>query len=396
MLAAMRTSLPSLLLVLSLLPLPALAGGSPEAEPPQGLSSFRLFSALGRIAEHDPAGLGAEAKEAWAWAAGRPSLALWGLPQDAPYLSDGEQKRSVGLELGRALQRVVSYMERAAEARLIPVSFGDLAMAAVVPRSVEEIREAFDAAIDDGLVLDGGLVVPELGGEATVRLVSVEGVDSVSPTLAEQVVSLRLHRFEDPSREALVAVSENRSHPPALAALFEEGGEGLALLDINGQLEREVGLYAERERRGVPEERRRLALDRAIDTILRNGSDSFTLHPREQLELIIRTGIGQRGGPRLAGLWHLHPPGWSESGWLAAAPPSPDDRQIARAHGQFLTIVFRPDGFDLHDLQTPLFGQAPQESEDRVVRYRSEAWGEHFARRHAFVKRVKPDLTTSP
>jgi hypothetical protein len=128
----------------------------------------------------------------------------------------------------------------------------------------------------------------------------------------------------------------------------------------------------------------------AVETILRNGSDSFTLHPREQLETIMAQEWTEG---RLLGLWHLHPPGWSEGGFVAAAPPSPDDRQIARANGQFLTLVFRPDGFDLHDLQTAPLGPVPPESPERLIEYRSETWRAHFAQAHA---RVKALLTTSP
>ena len=158
-----------------------------------------------------------------------------------------------------------------------------------------------------------------------------------------------------------------------------------------------MGLFEQRAQRGVPLERRRRPLEMAVETILRNGSDSFTLHPRDQLEAILEQGGGTAWG-RLVGLWHLHPPGWSETGWVGAAPPSPDDRQVARTTGQFLTIVFHPEGFDLHDLQTRPLGPAPPEDEDRVIRYRSEEWRAHFALSWARARdRVdRETLTTSP
>ena len=348
----------------------AQAGGGSE-RPQDELRHFFLLQGLGRIASHAPAGLGEEASRAHAWMQGRAAPRLE--QGNAPALVDGTDRFELSAELATALARLGDYQALSMEARRLPVSSAELRAAVLEAETVTLVRSLFDRAIDQAILLDGVPVVPELGGDALLS----RGV-------------LELREFQDPTREALRAVAERGQDPEALAALFAEPSESLSLLDETGQPEREVALYREREARGVPEERRRRPFDMAVDTVLRNGSDTFTMHPREQLACVFEHEWHEG---RLVGLWHLHPPGWGPSGWEAAAPPSADDRQLARTTGQFLTLVFRPDGFDLHDLQTPLFGAPPPETEERTVRHRSEAWRAHFATRHAA---WRSRLTTSP
>ncbi len=343
---------------------PALAWAGPEASPPPqaGLDSFFLMQGLSRLAAHDAAGLGLEAGEVSAWAAGRSAVAIH-RTGEGHELWDGSAAKRLSPQLAEALRRLGDYMKLGAATRLNPVMTADLRVMASGPATVARIRELFAQAISEAIVLDGELVVPELGGDAL--LVGRR---------------LELHSFNDPTRVALRAVAERQADPAALAALFAEQSESLSLLDQHGQLEREVALFRERAERGVSLERRRRPFDMAVDTVLRNGSDTFTMHPREQLVSVIEHEWTEG---RLVGLWHLHPPSWSPGGFLAAAPPSPDDRQIARANGQFLTIVFRPDGFDLHDLQSSPFGPAPSATAERLIEYRSEAWRAFFARLYA-------------
>ncbi len=360
MLSGMR--LLACLLLLLLPPTPARAGADGALPPQGGLDSFFLTQGLGRLASQDPAGLGAEAREVSAWAAGRGVLENR-RSGEGYELWDGSAGKPLSPQLGDALRRLRDYMRLSMATRLSPVSTAELRAAVSEPATVARIRELFTRAISEAIELDGERVVPELGGDALLVGAGLE-----------------LRSFEDPTRVALRAVAEDQDDPAALAALFADGSESLSLLDQNGQLEREVSLFRERAERGVPLERRRRPFDMAVDTILRNGSDTFTMHPREQLESLIAHEWTEG---RLVGLWHLHPPSWTETGWAAAAPPSPDDRQIARANGQFVTIVFRPGGFDLHDLQASPLGPAPPATPERLIEYRSEAWRAHFARLHA-------------
>jgi hypothetical protein len=241
----------------------------------------------------------------------------------------------------------------------------------LAPPFVASVRELFDRSLDEAVPLDGDLLAPELGGEAVA-----DG-------------GLRLRRVVDPTREALAALASRRGDPDRLHALFREMPEAIALVDHAGQLERELELWKRRTERGVPLERRRRPLDLAVTTLLRNTADSFTLVPRRQLECI----IAHEWSGRLVGPWHLHPPAWGAEGLAPGEGPSPDDLAIARGVGQFLTIVFRPDGFDVHDLSSPVGGPAPALGPERRIEHRSAAWREHFARRHAEIARR---LTTSP
>jgi len=47
--------------------------------------------------------------------------------------------------------------------------------------------------------------------------------------------------------------------------------------------------------------------------------------------------------------------------------------------GQFLTLVFQPDGFDAYDLEPLARTSQPVLSRARVIRYRSPDWARRFS-----------------
>jgi hypothetical protein len=53
--------------------------------------------------------------------------------------------------------------------------------------------------------------------------------------------------------------------------------------------------------------------------------------------------------------------------------------RIAIEKGQFLTIVFQREGFDVYDLEPLANAGRPELSRARVIRYRSPEWERRFA-----------------
>lgn len=51
---------------------------------------------------------------------------------------------------------------------------------------------------------------------------------------------------------------------------------------------------------------------------------------------------------------------------------------LALEKGQFLTIVFQPDGFDVYDLEPLTSARQAVLSKARVIRYRSPEWARRF------------------
>ena len=77
---------------------------------------------------------------------------------------------------------------------------------------------------------------------------------------------------------------------------------------------------------------------------------------------------------------------------VGAAPPAMDggpsfeDMQNAVTDGQFLTVCFQPDGFDLYDAAALAESGRPDLSRLEVTRYRSPAWLQHFAGLHSALR----------
>ena len=315
---------------------------------------------LARIASLDPASLGMEAGRARDWLG-----ASWttGLRREGSgtllVRSDGATLE-VSPELAAALDRFAQFLKAGERARETPIGPDELRAACLSTEAVARVAEIFERAIAERIRLDDGrLLVPELGGEATL-----DG-------------RLHLHVTEDPTRPLLREIALSASEPEAVGRLLTQHPLEAQLLDENGQLRSEVDLWTARIARGVPEDRRRKGWSAAIRSVLENASDSYVLHPRQQLDLI----VSRDWAGRLVGAWHVHPPVLAPSGLLPGDVPSTDDLGVARATGQFLTIVFRPDGFDVHDLARVAAGSDDPTSAPRFE-HRSEAWRARFEKLH--------------
>jgi hypothetical protein len=81
---------------------------------------------------------------------------------------------------------------------------------------------------------------------------------------------------------------------------------------------------------------------------------------------------------RYVGFWHVHPPRPDGSTYAPGLEPSLEDMVVALEKGQFLTIVFQPDGFDAYDLSPLSAAGRPDLSQARVIRHRSAGWQRRF------------------
>ena len=78
------------------------------------------------------------------------------------------------------------------------------------------------------------------------------------------------------------------------------------------------------------------------------------------------------------GGWHTHAPHDANGEWVGGDVPSFEDMQNATQYGQYLTLSFQPDGFDLYDAEPLADAKRVDLSLLKVIRYRSPAWREHF------------------
>jgi hypothetical protein len=313
------------------------------------MADLFLRQDLARFAKEDPAGLGTESASALAWATERANVTR--KDTEPAVLRWRDETRPMSAELNLALTRMAQYRVASMRARSRPLGRERLVEALASERAAGVIAAVFEESIEQREETGTGFVFLELGGEA-----------ALTP-------HLELRPFRDPSRAVLRQVSEVREAPTRVGLLFEEQPLAMALLDPRGQLMAEVALFATRAERGLSRERRLPPFLRAVDTVLRNAADSFTLVPVQQLECI----IAHDWEADLLGLWHVHPPALGPGRWIEGGAPSPDDREVAAATGQFLTIVFRVDGYDVHDLSARASSEAAG-----TVRYRSEDWRRRF------------------
>ena len=113
---------------------------------------------------------------------------------------------------------------------------------------------------------------------------------------------------------------------------------------------------------------------RALVTVARNAAPTYSLGPEELLALV--TDADWEG--RYVGGWHTHAPHDQNGEWVGGDVPSFEDMQNAIQYGQYLTLSFQPDGFDLYDAEA--LGDAKRVDLKllKVIRYRSAVWREHF------------------
>jgi hypothetical protein len=235
-----------------------------------------------------------------------------------------------------------------------PITPDELEAASLSTHGIAEIARLFEESVESSLTIAGEDVTPELGGEATLH----EG---------------RLRFVEYPSAVHAVVrrMVELRSDPKALLDMLSATAEGRQLLGTTG------GLHAvlfQMTTRPEPTEAQRRAMDQVVASAVAVHFKTWSVDPEMQLGMIRQ----HDWHGRYVGFWHIHPPRPSAAGWAAGIEPSMEDMTAAVEKGQFLTIVFQPDGFDVYDL-SPL-GQlrVTDVSRARVFRHRSGAWEGRF------------------
>jgi hypothetical protein len=216
-------------------------------------------------------------------------------------------------------------------------------------------RSLYERSIAESLIVQGHLVTPELGGEAMLdegRLTFVSYPDPVHPILREMV---RLQQ-----------------EPSKLLECLQSSADGKQVLSGTGGLH--ALLY--RISTNTPTDSERALLQKVVDSAIETHFKTWSADPEIQQRMIRSTEW--RG--RYVGFWHIHPPRTSASGFAEGIEPSVEDMNNAIMLGQFLTLVFQPDGFDAYDLSAVARGRRPDLSRARVIRYRSDDWKSYFER----------------
>ena len=239
-----------------------------------------------------------------------------------------------------------------------PITHAQLESGALSAAAIERIRGIFERAIARGVRIGATWVTPETGGEATIDR-DLHLVDVVDPRWS--------------TVQALVEVSRD---PRAIADLSQKRAAEIAAVDTHGLLK--VALARFRlGTKGSSEE-----VQRALLTVARNAAPTYSFGPEEQLAMI--TGRDWRG--RYVGAWHTHSPHDVGGAFGGGDVPSFEDMRNAVEFGQFLTLSFQPDGFDLYDAE-PL-GEAKRIDLKlvKVIRHRSPEWRAHFQKLHRGVR----------
>ena len=234
-----------------------------------------------------------------------------------------------------------------------PIAPAELDAALLSPAGVESVALLFEASLAAGVTVDGGVVTPELGGEATLdagRLTFVVYPDPVHP-----VVRRMLELKDDPA-----ALLDHLARSPAGEHVLKTSG-GLHAL-----------LYQMTTR--PPQEAQRDALEVVLRNAVATHFKTWTVSPEIQREMIEKHDW--RG--RYVGIWHLHPPRPDGGTYSPGFEPSLEDMTVAAEKGQFLTIVFQRDGFDAYDLAPVAASGRLDVSKARRFSHRSADWERRF------------------
>jgi len=234
-----------------------------------------------------------------------------------------------------------------------PITPAELEAAVLSPAGVRDIAALFDKAIAAGVMVGGGAVTPELGGEATLyrgQLRFVEYPDVLHPVIRRML--------------------DLRSDPKALLDLLTGSVEGQQILSTTGGLH--AHLFQMTTKTSTDDQRR--VLDKILTSAVAVHFKTWTVTPDLQQAMIEQ----HDWQGRYVGFWHIHPPAPTVVGFTQGFEPSMEDMKVAVEKGQFLTIVFQPDGFDVYDLEPLAAARQPVLSKARVIRYRSPDWEKRF------------------
>jgi hypothetical protein len=249
--------------------------------------------------------------------------------------------------------RKQQYLGLAAETLRRPIAHDELRDAFLSPAGVESMRALFERSIAESLDTGGALVTPELGGESTLS----SG-------------RLTLVAYPDPVHPILRGMFERKRDPALLLQFLESTPDGRKVLKGTGGLH--ALLY--QMSRETPTEPQRALLDKVTASAVATYFKTWTADPEIQARMIETTDWSGR----YVGFWHIHPPRLSSAGFESGIEPSIEDMRNAVELGQFLTIVFQPEGFDAYDLAPLAQSGAASLARARVIRYRSPAWKLHF------------------
>jgi hypothetical protein len=257
-----------------------------------------------------------------------------------------------------ALERLDRWYSLAA-ARDRPISHEQLKAATLAPASIERIRGIFEGAIRRGVRAAGKWLTPETGGEATLDK------------------ELRLVEAPDPRWSTIQNLVKVSTDPDALAALAESRAFEIARVDTHGLLKVAVARFRLGRIAAASEMRR------AVTTVVENAAPTYTHDPAEQFALI----AGRDWQGRYVGRWHTHGPHENSGDWVGGDLPSFEDMQNSVRDGQYLTVSFAPEGFDVYDASALSDEGRVDLSLLKIIRYRSPSWRNHF-------RRLRPEPAT--
>jgi hypothetical protein len=181
---------------------------------------------------------------------------------------------------------------------------------------------------------------------------------------------LELAETEDTRWSTALGLLSLAADPAGLSDHERTRPESVESVDAHGLLRNALGRF----RLGLPGSRDEVR--RAVTTLVQNAAPTLVLTPEKQLELV----LSREWKGRYVGMWHTHAPHAGPNGWTAGDVPSFEDMQNAVAYGQFLTLSFDPEGFDLYDASRLGDARRVDLSLVDAIRYRSREWREHFRR----------------
>lgn len=246
-----------------------------------------------------------------------------------------------------------TYIELARAALMNPVSHENLSRAVLSRDGVSRIRVLFEESVQNSLSVGGAPVAPELGGEAILDAGAIVWI-----------------RYPDPLHPLVREAILRKGDPAALLAFFESSVDGRWLLKNTGGVHALLFQMASTP----PTSDQRALLDTVLGRMVAQHFKTWSTDPEIQARMIETTDW--RG--RYVGFWHIHPPRLSGATALEGIEPSMADMQNAVQLGQFLTIVFQPNGFDVYDLAPLAASRRAELTGVKVIRHRSDEWQRYF------------------
>ena len=346
--------MPSVLLFLILAASPvwpgvgALLPATPSIDGRTALNPAIEREGLPVMEEANALGLGEETRRLRRWLEGKtPPIFL--LASERWIESSTADRMRVSVEMARTLRRLDQWYGLAATER-DPITHEQLRAATLKAGSISRIRQIFDRAIARGVRTGDRWLTPEAGGEATID------------------DELRLVEAEDPSWTIVRDLAKVMADPEAVSRLAVARPLEVTRIDRHQLLSLALARFR-LQARGAAEEVRR-----AVITVAENAAPTYAHEPAQQFAIIAANDW--RG--RYVGRWHTHAPHLRNGTWTSGEGPSFEDMQNAVAAGQYLTLAFQPDGFDLHDASALADAGRVDLTLMKVIRYRSPEWRKHF------------------